>query len=342
MDQVMREADEHNRIMIVHDDSLIQTLSRFDRETLLNMAETLPCEGLEDLTNLDDVIACIRKTLLTSDVMYHRLGLLSDRDMAVFNQIADGAIELEFTNDNLFATGRIDEIGYIVLTLRDLVYVADDVIEAYRHLRREDFPVFRKHAAWYHACLTFARHVYGVMTTSQMLDLYNNREDVNIVWDDLHILDRYLPDDFRCYEIKDETYYFRQYKDYLMMANAVSRKPICLPSATEVTDVYNYGYPYNEACWRKLRNHLIHSYGMVPYDADVFLAMVWKDEVGPDNDRDVFHHYADNMITDENDRRVLTDLWRDMHMHTRQFVLHGQKPIELFVQHDENVKKIKM
>jgi len=221
--------------------SLKYKLMEYDKESLKHFAKDIEIKGAYKMKK-EELADCIYVYLLTPEVMFYRMAILSDKDIKIFEEGCGKVAQIDSKELDHDTIGRLNEMDLICLS-RDQYFTPDDVAEAWENINDEKFKAYRKRASWVWRCLHFAEEFYGYIPVECLLDVVNAKKGMHMNEDELYEIFEHFPIDqlwtVRIDDIFLESKYFHNMELLEELRRMQAGKEHYVPTVEEVEEFYD-------------------------------------------------------------------------------------------------------
>ena len=316
-------------------------LRSFKKPDLLNLAKAIGVTGVSGYRK-EQLIDKIVDYLLFPTVMYHRLSVLSEQEMAMFRDLLERDIEID------------DEVGNVAPALVKTLYLsmADDehislmpgVKESYQRFAHDKFELNRKKVSWLYKCLEFASSFYGLTPIDILLQMYNQKPGLRISQDELLRLFNQIPGDMVRNAFDAGLFWFLEYSEEEMenLLDEQEGKDFFIPTHKQVEFYHEHGF-FDESAYHKIRMYLAKA-TKLSFDeisevlSDLFHFLYMEEDLAE------IMNYMSEVVELEGvaAARELGKLINDAHNDTRMLENRGYTPNEMlsFVRSEGNLSPI--
>ncbi len=305
-------------------------MKEYTKEDLKNFAYDLDMYGISKLKK-DELSDAIADKLLDPQTMFYRMSIFDDKAIELFEK-AIGKL-YEYTKDEFYAACIFDGMDYAFMR-ENVLFVPQDVAEAWKTVRTEDFERYRKRASWVWKCLHWTEEMYGYTPIEKFLDVCNIKKGFRIKRDELiRIFDRFPMDQLWTIRIDDIflSLIYAEDKDELYSLRAMQAdKDFYIPAVSEVEELFDTlallsGKPYQDMlAFMKKRLHMPDS------GAKDILHELWNKVAADDDPHDTMQWFWDQLVLDDESLvNEVMQLYTSLTNGTRMRVNRGHTPNEM-------------
>ena len=315
--------------------SLKEKLNMYKKDELKAFADDI---GLTKLSKIKkaELVELVAARLLDPDVMFYRMSIFDDRAIELFEKgigrfyrFSDEERDtVDILNEmDLAAVGR-DDAG------EDILYVFDDVAEAWQRVKNEKFDAYRKRASWVWKCLYWTEEMYGYTPIENFLDVINVKKELQMtadelieifdhfpldqLWtvrlDDIFLSTIYAPDPDRLYDLRVR----QQGKDYY------------IPTAAEVEELFDTCALLSTPSYQKMKKYMTKNLHLTETEAEDILLDLW-DMLSTEDDFHESVQWFMEQFEFSNDKQAgdILNLFMPLSNNTRMISNKGHTPSEL-------------
>lgn len=315
--------------------TLRQKLGEYDKESLKEYGTTLGLSGLSSLKKAD-LIDKVAQKLLDPEVLFDRMAILTDEEIALMKKGVDGIYQLQ--DEDWDDADMLNELDLVIISKGEMLTVAD-MYEAYQSFDADQFEEYREKASWVRKCLFFAEELYVFTPNDVMLDLVNCKVGLHLKQEELaDIIKRYPKDE--CNSIPFNKFFLNKLymeKERIPELDQLQRvqteKDFYFPSESEIVEFYNTGALISEKAYQNLQKYIQNEFEMEEQKASELMVQLWqKESMGSDLHDATRWFWSQVPLKNEKQKQKIAELFMHIADSTRTRVNRGYKPIELLTQ----------
>jgi len=312
--------------------SLKRKLMEYDKESLKRYAQDIEIKGAYKMKK-EELADCIYAYLLTPEVMFYRMAILSDKDIKFFEEGCGKVAQIDPRELDYDSIGRLNEMDLICVS-RDQFFTPDDVAEVWKQINDDKFKAYRKRASWVWRCLHFAEEFYGYTPVECLLDVVNTKKGMRMKEEELYDIFEHFPMDQLWTVRINDIFLASKYVHDMDLLEELRRsqmgKDHYIPTVDEVEEFYEDCALISDHRYQKLMKFMEEDMGLSHEDA---YDITWElfDRIAFEDDSHGTMQWLWDQFTFADDKQVekIVNLYMPIANNTRMRANRGFKPTEL-------------
>ena len=309
-------------------------LNGFKKERLLELAKAYGIKGCSK-DRKEVLINKIIEHLLFPTVMYHRLSVLDDREIALFKKMfhEDLVIGLE----NLRLIPSLVKTFYTSTAEDGTLSLLPGVKESFGRFNHDKFEANRKKVNWLLKCLECSSILYGVIPIDLLLDIYNQKPKMRISKEELLRLFHQIPNEMNPNILMEDIIIgstLDNEEDAKCLLGEQQDKSFYIPTHRQVEFYSEFGF-FEEpgSGYNKIRSYLNKKIGNSFFTVNKILENIFQCSYMEEDVQEIIDSVGGIVeFKDESEVYEFLNLINEAHNDTRMIVNRGHTPNEMAFQ----------
>ena len=304
-------------------------LNGFKKESLLALAKAYGIKGCSK-DRKEVLISKIVEHLLFPTVMYHRLSVLDDREIALFKKMfhEDLVVGLE----HLRLIPSLVKTFYTSTAENGALSLLPGVKESFGRFNHDKFEANRKKVSWLLKCLECSSILYGVIPIDLLLDMYNQKPKMRISKEELLRLFNQIPNEMNPHRLTGNFIIgstVDNEEDAECLLGEQQEKPFYAPTHRQVEFYNEFGF-FEEPGYNKIRSYLNKKIGSSFILVNKMLENIFQCSYMEEDVQEIIDSVGGIVeFKDESEVYEFLNLINEAHNDTRMIVNRGHTPNEM-------------
>ncbi len=306
---------------------LKEGLTCYTKEDLQEYARELHLRGYATL-GYGALCEKIANELLLPSVMRRKMSILTDEEIAFFEEAAACGTGYTLKEGQQKAAYRLCDLDYIFLTEDEKTAdVPADVVEVYHKINTETFHDQRRKLAWLEACLNIVPWLYIVVPLKVFGKIYRKRRGFLLEDEEIVRLMALLPEEEKACDLIGDKIVWKEYRKddrYLRIEREQGETPFYIPRWQEVMDITEHGYPTREESCQKMTAFFQRYLAYDTASAEAVVRKIWQKKNRGNSLMDVIDSLAEKEDIFEEDDVCEAFMERMMELSNNTRMLHNR------------------
>ena len=312
---------------------IIEYLKDATRDELKEMAEDLELKHYKS-QNKETLAERIKEEILKPDVMEKRMLLLSDDEIEAFEHAIEKKGGYYPSYREMETLDRLYALSYVISYADDYAEVPEEAAHVYEEINTPEFQRRRQETFWMYHSLLFTELLYGsapVKVIQKMmrkcLGRQLNREKIGELFHS-------IPEKLNPCVMRDDKVIFKEIlrEDlYLKVEASQEGKDFYIPTAWEIQDYTENGYPTRDPHYRRLKGFLAKKMKLNADEAEDLMPVIWGKVsmgAGMSDIMEIFDNIG-AIFPSEDAVREFVQIMTDVNNNTRMLSNRGYTPNEI-------------